>query len=84
MLREECEHDAAEAGVAMPPLPEPPQFADARELRVLGNLLSGTANAEVGLMSGPLTARGKAAQRKKWEESSYASGNGQTAGVMRE
>jgi hypothetical protein len=46
MLREECEHDAAEAGVAIPPLLAPPQFADARRLRELSNLLWGTANAE--------------------------------------
>ena len=55
----------------MPPLPEPPQFADARGLRDLGNLLSGTANAEAGLLFGPLTARGKRALRKKQEENSY-------------
>lgn len=85
LLREEIAWDAREAGLEPPELPPaPPEFVEARELRAISNSLSYNANPETIVGSGPLSARGKAAQRKKQEENSYAGGNGQTASFMRE
>jgi hypothetical protein len=80
LLREELEWDAREAGLAPPVLPEPPPFNEEEAARLLGiaRMLASSANPQIGMLSGTaLTARGKAAERKKRESSPYAGGNTQ-------
>jgi hypothetical protein len=60
------------AGIEIPELPKPAQFAEANELRGLAVSLAARANPEPQAWHGPVSERGNAALRRKQKEQEAA------------